>query len=115
MSATSGSRPGHHRRQAKHRNCERGRRHFEKFDDDDYYHPGFLEMALAHLPVKNRDRSIVAWDCFLALERGDPQVRFSGHGWKVGATLCFTRALWERHPFRDLPALGGQPVSGGPR
>ena len=53
--------------------------------------------------MKNRDRSIVAWDCFLALQLGDPQIRFSGHGWKVGATLCFTRALWERHPFRDLP------------
>lgn len=75
----------------------------QKFDDDDYYHPRFLETALAHFPVKNRDRSIVAWDCFLALQLGDPQIRFSGHGWKVGATLCFTRALWERHPFRDLP------------
>jgi glycosyltransferase involved in cell wall biosynthesis len=75
----------------------------QKFDDDDYYHPRFLETALAHLPKKNRDRSIVAWDCFLAVEKGDPQVRFSGHGWKVGATLCFTRALWERHPFRDVP------------
>jgi glycosyltransferase involved in cell wall biosynthesis len=75
----------------------------QKFDDDDYYHPRFLETAVGHLPARNRHRAIVAWDCFLALNRGDPQVRYSGHGWKVGGTLCFTRRLWERAPFRDLP------------
>ena len=75
----------------------------QKFDDDDYYHPKFLETAMAHMPAHRRDRAILAWDCFLALTVGDPVIRFSGHGWKVGGTLCFTRALWERAPFRDIP------------
>ena len=75
----------------------------QKYDDDDYYHPKFLETAIAHMPVRGRDRAIVAWDCFLGLEVGDPRIRFSGHGWKVGGTLSFSRALWERKPFRDLP------------
>jgi glycosyltransferase involved in cell wall biosynthesis len=75
----------------------------QKFDDDDYYHPKFLETAMSHFPVRNGKSAIVAWDCFLALNAGDPCVRFSGHGWFVGATLCFSRQLWERRPFRDLP------------
>lgn len=74
-----------------------------KYDDDDYYHPKFLETAMAHMPTRGRDRAIVAWDCFLALEVGNPCIRFSGHGWKVGGTLCFTRKLWEKAQFRDLP------------
>ena len=75
----------------------------QKYDDDDYYHPKFLETAVAHLPTRGRDCAIVAWDCFLALEVGDPRIRFSGHGWKVGGTLSFSRALWQRCPFRDVP------------
>jgi glycosyltransferase involved in cell wall biosynthesis len=75
----------------------------QKLDDDDYYHPGFLQTAVNHLPPEDRDRCIVAWDCFLVLLAGEPGVRFSGHGWTVGGTLCFSRKLWERCGFRDIP------------
>ncbi|MEX2264217.1 MAG: glycosyltransferase family 2 protein [Bryobacteraceae bacterium] len=73
----------------------------QKMDDDDYYHPEFLETAVSHLA--EGDRNIVAWDCFLVLFAGEREARFSGHGWASGGTLCFSRRLWERAPFRDAP------------
>ncbi len=76
----------------------------QKFDDDDYYHPGFLQLAVRRLPARNRQTTLVAWDCFLIFMAGEKQPRFSGHGWTVGATLCFARELWKRLPFRDIPS-----------
>ena len=76
----------------------------QKMDDDDYYHPEFLQRASAALPADRdqRSRTIVAWDCFLVLLAGQRSVRFSGHGWNAGGTLCFRRELWERRAFRDV-------------
>jgi glycosyltransferase involved in cell wall biosynthesis len=74
----------------------------QKLDDDDYYHPEFLERAVAALPTDESTCALVAWDCFLVLLAGDPNVRFSGHGWAAGGTLCFHRRLWERRGFRDI-------------
>ena len=75
----------------------------QKIDDDDYYHPHFLECAAGTLEATEPGRTIVAWDCFLVLLAGESSLRFSGHGWAAGGSLCFHRALWERTPFRDLP------------
>jgi glycosyltransferase involved in cell wall biosynthesis len=73
----------------------------QKIDDDDYYSPGFLELAVTHLQQHPLDH-IVAWDCFLIFCAGDNCLRYSGHGWRAGGTLCFSRRLWERYPFRDV-------------
>lgn len=75
----------------------------QKLDDDDYYHPSFLERAVAALPGANPARTLVAWDCFLILLAGEYQIRYSGHGWTAGGTFCFHRALWDRVAFRDAP------------
>ena len=75
----------------------------QKLDDDDYYHSTFLECSVAALQGTEPGRSVAAWDCFLVLLAGDGQVRFSGHGWAAGGTLCFHRDLWERSHFRDMP------------
>jgi glycosyltransferase involved in cell wall biosynthesis len=72
----------------------------QKLDDDDYYHPQFLEISTSQLLHNARDRAIVAWDCFLVLLAGERSVRYSGHGWSAGGTLCFSRKLWKRKPFR---------------
>jgi O-antigen biosynthesis protein len=76
----------------------------QKFDDDDYYHPQFLERAVGCVPRDHdeRQRTVVAWDCFLVLIAGDDCLRFSGHGWNAGGTLCFTKEIWQRKPFRDV-------------
>jgi glycosyltransferase involved in cell wall biosynthesis len=74
----------------------------QKLDDDDYYHPDFLNIAAAHAPRENRDSCVVSWDCFLILIVGDGQLRYSGHGWTLGNSLGFTRKFWARAPFRDL-------------
>lgn len=78
----------------------------QKLDDDDYYHPDFVERAVSNLPADEdeRLRTIVAWDCFLVLVAGTNRPRFSGHGWNAGGTLCFAKNLWERRPFRDVRA-----------
>jgi glycosyltransferase involved in cell wall biosynthesis len=75
----------------------------QKLDDDDYYSPDFLNLAVSRLLAGTGKRLLVAWDCFLVLFSGDPRLRHSGHGWQVGGTLCFQRKLWEQTPFRDLP------------
>jgi glycosyltransferase involved in cell wall biosynthesis len=75
----------------------------QKLDDDDYYHPEFLERAVAALPPDPSHRPLVAWDCFMVFFAGDAHVRFSRHGWTAGGTLCFHRALWERAAFRQVP------------
>ena len=75
----------------------------QRLDDDDYYHPDFVKAAVAHLLAKGRERYVAAWDCFLVLLAGEKQVRYTGHGWRAGGTLCFSRELWERAPFRDIP------------
>jgi glycosyltransferase involved in cell wall biosynthesis len=77
----------------------------QKLDDDDYYAPEFLDVASG--PFRNREadpaHAIVAWDCFIILLSGSSTLRFSGHGWKAGGTLCFSKEMWLRAPFRDIP------------
>lgn len=74
----------------------------QKLDDDDYYHPDFLNLAVSRLPSQSSGRTMVAWDCFLILVAGETRLRHSGYGWEAGGTFCFYRELWERRPFRDV-------------
>ncbi len=75
----------------------------QKLDDDDYYHLGFLRKAVARL-ASHAEPALITWDCFLILMAGESRVRYTGHGWTAGGTLCFPRRLWERSPFRDIAA-----------
>jgi glycosyltransferase involved in cell wall biosynthesis len=74
----------------------------QKLDDDDWYHPCFLETAISHLLAAGAEDCLAAWDCFMIYFSGESHVRFSGHGWEAGATFCFTRSVWDRTPFRDV-------------
>jgi glycosyltransferase involved in cell wall biosynthesis len=76
----------------------------QKLDDDDYYHPSFLQRTVAALLRDDPENSIAGFDCFLVLIAGTGDVKFSGHGWFAGGTLCFHRKLWEAAPFRDVPS-----------
>jgi glycosyltransferase involved in cell wall biosynthesis len=73
----------------------------QRMDDDDYYHPSFVERAVTAFLRRRRLDVIAAWDCFYVQMRGERRLRFSRHGWAAGGTLCFARKLWERTPFRD--------------
>ena len=72
----------------------------QRIDDDDYYHPRFLERSVSALSGRD-DRTIVAWCCFYVLLAGSELLRHSGHGWAAGSTLAFHRATWERTRFRE--------------
>ena len=74
----------------------------QKLDDDDYYHPDFLQVAARHMPAENRDHVLAAWDCFVMWIVGETHLRYSGHGWTIGNTLLFSRKFWQKAPFRDL-------------
>ncbi|HJZ67733.1 MAG TPA: glycosyltransferase family 2 protein [Blastocatellia bacterium] len=76
----------------------------QKWDDDDFYQHGFLARSVDALEAQNEDWTVVTWDCFSILMAGETRVRYSGHGWTTGATLCFHRELWERGKFRDEPS-----------
>jgi hypothetical protein len=54
------------------------------------------------LPPTERDRTLVARDCYFILLAEEQRVRYSGHGWTAGGTFCFGRELWQRIPFRDI-------------
>lgn len=75
----------------------------QKLDDDDFYHQNFLARSVGALKSAQDERAVVTWDCFAVLIAGDTRVRFSGHGWTTGGTLCFHRKLWTKCPFRDEP------------
>ena len=74
----------------------------QKMDDDYYYHPDFLQLAVDHLRSERRGDSVVVWCCYLIFLAGEKHLRHSGHGWKTGGTLCFPREMWQRRPFRDI-------------
>jgi glycosyltransferase involved in cell wall biosynthesis len=75
----------------------------QKLDDDDFYQQDFLARSVAALEESKEERTLVTWDCFTILMAGERYVRYSGHGWTTGGTLCFRRKLWEQQPFRDEP------------
>jgi glycosyltransferase involved in cell wall biosynthesis len=71
----------------------------QKIDDDDYYHPAFLRTAVSALAGNDPENSIVACECFLVLILATGRLKFSGHGWFAGGTLCFYKDLWKKNPF----------------
>jgi len=75
----------------------------QKLDDDDYYHPDFLPTTVQLLQSRGSASAVVGSDCFLVLIAATGALKFSGHGWCAGGTLCFFKQLWEQRPFRDLP------------
>jgi hypothetical protein len=74
----------------------------QKLDDDDFYHPRFLEATVNALLDRDPEKFIVGFDCFLVLILRTGELKFSGHGWCAGQTLCFHRQLWEKCHFRDV-------------
>jgi glycosyltransferase involved in cell wall biosynthesis len=74
----------------------------QKLDDDDYYHPDFLKTTVDALLGHAPGHSIVGLDCFLVLIAASGELKFSGHGWCAGGTLCFFKQLWELRPFREV-------------
>ncbi len=74
----------------------------QKLDDDDYYRPDFLAATVAALLPHAPASAIVGLDCFLVLLAGTGELKFSGRGYCAGASLCFSRRLWQRVPFRDV-------------
>ncbi|HEV2914380.1 MAG TPA: glycosyltransferase [Pyrinomonadaceae bacterium] len=75
----------------------------QKLDDDDYYHPRFLEATVGALSGHDPLDFIVGFGCFLVFIVSTGELKFSGQGWCAGQTLCFYRQLWEKKPFRDVP------------
>lgn len=76
----------------------------QKWDDDDYYHPGFLEKSVNTLTSTPPGRNLVAWHRFPVLVLPSLKLHASGAGWAAGGTFCFYRRLWEDVPFRNAPS-----------
>ena len=74
----------------------------QKLDDDDYYHPHFLETTVSTVLRSGHKDAVVAMGAFLVLVVGHPHLYSAGDGWFAGGTFCFFREAWDAHPFRNL-------------
>lgn len=73
----------------------------QKIDDDDYYHPLFLQTMVERL--QSQLSSIVAIGSLTVLMLRSGRLHDAGVGWFAGGTLCFFRTAWETVGFRDVP------------
>lgn len=74
----------------------------QKLDDDDYYHPQFLETTVSTLQNHGHKDALVAMGAFLVFIVGHPRLYSAGDGWFAGGTLCFFREAWNAAPFRHV-------------
>jgi glycosyltransferase involved in cell wall biosynthesis len=78
----------------------------QKMDDDDWYAPGFVETMVANVleswTIVCRPTVAVLMG-FLFFDVARWEVPHSTPENAPGATLFFTRDLWEEHPFRGVP------------
>jgi glycosyltransferase involved in cell wall biosynthesis len=75
----------------------------QRIDDDDYYHHHFIETALHCLTRSGLEKSIVAWGHFLVYLAGEDFARNWNLGWPAGGSLGFSRSVWEKGHFREVP------------
>ncbi len=78
---------------------------FIHFDDDDWSHPNRIAEQVALLQLTKAEcvgyQEMFFWD-----SRGTGETWHylnRDHRYCVGSSLCYTRAAWERKPFKALP------------
>jgi glycosyltransferase involved in cell wall biosynthesis len=74
----------------------------QKLDDDDYYHPEFLSATVGALLAGNQPDYIVALTSHLVLIAATGELKLRNRKLFAGATFCFFKELWRKHPFRDV-------------
>jgi len=78
----------------------------QKMDDDDWYAPSFVETMVANVleswAILCRPTLAVLMG-FLFFDVARWEIRMSTPENAPGATLFFTREMWEEHPFRGVP------------
>ncbi len=75
------------------------------WDDDDWHAPRRLSYQVGHL--REHGVELCGLDRMWFYEpREDRAWQYvyppGGHKWLAGGSLCFTRELWQRHPFRAI-------------
>jgi hypothetical protein len=77
----------------------------QKWDDDDWYAPRYLETMVSALPgsIDDLHGPVVAFQLrSLWFDLARWRVFDSPEDWPSGATLLFSRAGWRERPFRDI-------------
>ena len=74
------------------------------WDDDDWYHPSYLNTLVQKLLESGQKEAISGISAFLICfpkesTQNLKQYRFGGI---TGATFCYYKTLWEKHPYRDI-------------
>lgn len=73
-------------------------------DSDDWYQNDWVAKSVAHLLVNNCDITGLQDAYFM---RGDERWKYTykmQRPWVMGATMCYTKAWWERNRYRNINA-----------
>jgi len=79
----------------------------QKMDDDDYYAPPFIANNMAVILDNWREacRPIMVYTApLLFFHVAAWELRRSTDNNLTGATICFTREMWDYRPFREVPS-----------
>lgn len=73
----------------------------QKLDDDDYYAPGFMSAMYEGSRVVRQDNFIGGMNSALLYLSETGELKFTGYGWFLVATLLFPKEVWLKKPFRE--------------
>jgi glycosyltransferase involved in cell wall biosynthesis len=72
------------------------------WDDDDWYHPGYLSNAASRLLRAGNPRAVCGLGTYLVWIAGDASVRICRTNGLAGGTFVYFKQFWEQHPYRDV-------------
>jgi hypothetical protein len=72
------------------------------WDDDDWYGPRYLAQLVTHLCQDGGD-SLSGLSRYLVYMLPTASLKICASKGPAGASFCYWKCVWERHPYRDTP------------
>lgn len=68
------------------------------FDSDDYYAPEWVEVSVQHLLRTGADMTGLS-RLYFSDGKSGWEYDYGSSGWVAGATMCYHKSVWKKHPF----------------